>query len=279
MDKYELLPRQLLWENVISETDLFQPDSCSDEILLMTHSADYLQKLERLDLTRKEERKIGFPVRKDLIQRGKVISHGSLECALSALGGEVALNIAGGTHHAFRDRGEGFCIFNVFAITSNFLLHNHLVKQILIVDLDVHQGNGTASIFKDDPRVFTFSLHGHQHYPILKEKSDLDLALPNGTSDEVYMIELKNALIPLIELVKPDLILYLAGVDVLVTDKLGKLALTIQGCYQRDAFVFETCAKYGIPVAVSMGGGYSKEIKHIVNAHANTYKAAKDVFS
>ena len=279
MEKYELLPQQLIRENVVTESDFFEPRSCSHEILLLTHSMDYLRKLESLEISRKEARKIGFPVRNDLIERGKVIAHGSLECAQIALGGEIALNIAGGTHHAFRDRGEGFCIFNDFAITANYLLHNHVVKQILIVDLDVHQGNGTASIFRDDDRVFTFSMHGNQHYPILKEQSDLDVAVPNGTTDEVYLDRLKQTLIPLIETLKPELILYLAGVDVLATDKLGKLALTPGGCYQRDAFVFESCAKYGIPVAVSMGGGYSKEIKHIVNAHANTYKAALSVFS
>lgn len=279
MEKYELLPQQLLLENVIDETQFFHPQACSDEMILLTHTREYLDKLTNLTLTRKEERKIGFPVRPDLIDRGRVIAHGSYECALYALnGGSVALNIAGGTHHAYPERGEGFCIFNDFAIAANQLLKEEKVRQILIVDLDVHQGNGTAHIFKSEPRVFTFSMHGFHNYPHLKESSDLDISLPNKTEDKEYLSTLHSHLPNLIETVRPDLVFFLAGVDVVATDRLGKLALTEQGCYDRDKFVFESCYRYGIPVAVSMGGGYSPQIKHIINAHANTYKAANTVF-
>ena len=278
MEKYTLLPEQLLFEGTVEESDFFEPQSCTDEILLWTHSREYLDQLQRLDLTRREEKKIGFPVRSDLISRGRVIAHGTIECALHALNGEVALNIAGGTHHAFRGHGEGFCIFNDFAIAANYLLQHKLVKKVVIVDLDVHQGNGTASIFRHDPRVFTFSMHGHKNYPILKEKSDLDIPLANGTQDEEYLHVLQSNLPRVLESARPDLVFYLSGVDVLSTDKLGKLALSIQGTYERDLFVYETCAKLGIPVATSMGGGYSEHIRDIIKAHANTYCAAKKVF-
>jgi acetoin utilization deacetylase AcuC-like enzyme len=279
MDKYDLLSQQLVYENIIQEDQFFHPQSCPDEILLMTHTKDYLDKLTNLTLSRKEERRIGFPVRDDLIARGRVIAHGTIECALHAIDGGVALNIAGGTHHAFRDRGEGFCIFNDFAIASNFLLETNRVKKILIVDLDVHQGNGTANIFQGDDRVFTFSMHGRQNYPLKKEFSDLDIELEIGMKDDEYLSILEGHLPGLIDKVKPDLIFFLSGVDVLETDRLGKLGLSLAGCKRRDEVVFELCYQRGIPVAVSMGGGYSPQIKHIVNAHANTYKAAVDVFT
>lgn len=278
MVKYELLSQQLLLENVVDEKDFFEPASCSDDIILLTHSPVYLSKLKSLSLSRKEERKIGFPVRHDLITRGRVIAHGTIECALYALEGGVALNIAGGTHHAFRDRGEGFCIFNDFAIAANHLLDQAIADRILIIDLDVHQGNGTASIFREDPRVFTFSMHGHQQYPLLKEQSDLDVAVKNGTGDEEYLEILEKHLEALIDDHQPDIVFYLSGVDVLETDKLGKLSLSTEGCYERDLMVFRACYKKGLPVAVSMGGGYSAQVRHIVNAHANTYKAAAAVF-
>ena len=278
MEKYELLPQQLLLENVVEESDFFEPDPCSDEILLWTHSPEYLHKLMHLDLSRKEERKIGFPVRSDLIARGRVIAHGTIECAEHALIEGIALNIAGGTHHAFRDRGEGFCIFNDFAIAANYLLRTEQVNQILIIDLDVHQGNGTASIFRNEERVFTLSVHGHQNYPIFKEKSDLDIAVKNGTQDDEYLDTIQKHIPPVIDQVRPDIVFYLSGVDVLGTDKLGQLDLSLKGCMDRDNIIFEFCKEKGLPVAVSMGGGYSKHIKDIVNAHANTYKAARKVF-
>lgn len=199
-------------------------------------------------------------------------------CCKIAMDSGVALNIAGGTHHAYADRGEGFCVFNDFAIASNMLLHEGGAERILIVDLDVHQGNGTARIFANDKRVFTFSMHGEKNYPLRKEKSDLDIGLPDKTGDELYLKTLQEHLPSLIKNHKPDLIMYLAGVDILETDKLGRLSLTVQGCKRRDHFVFRQCIDHQIPVAVSMGGGYSPNIKTIVDAHANTFRLAADLF-
>jgi acetoin utilization deacetylase AcuC-like enzyme len=190
----------------------------------------------------------------------------------------VAMNVAGGTHHAFADRGEGFCVFNDIALAANVLLSQQLVKKILIVDLDVHQGNGTAKIFEKDPRVFTFSMHGARNYPTRKEQSDLDIGLPDQTNDQLYLSTLKETLPRLMDEVQPDFIFYLAGVDVLATDKLGRLALSMEGCKQRDRLVLETCHRNQIPVAISMGGGYSERLAHIVEAHCNTFREAMRLY-
>jgi len=186
--------------------------------------------------------------------------------------------VAGGTHHAFADRGEGFCCFNDQAVAANYLLDKGLARKILIVDLDVHQGNGTASIFRDEPRVFTFSMHGERNYPLRKEQSDLDIGLPDGMEDEAYLNILKENLPRIADEFQPDFVFYQSGVDVLASDKLGRLHLTRQGCRERDWFVLSFCKRNRIPVAVSMGGGYSPRIADIVEAHANTFRVAQELF-
>ena len=188
------------------------------------------------------------------------------------------MNVAGGTHHAFSYKGEGFCLLNDIAIAANYLLDRKLAQRILIVDLDVHQGNGTAQIFRNDARVFTFSLHGARNYPTRKEPSDLDIGLPDKTTDEYYLRVLQQVLPRLLDTFQPEFLFYLSGVDVLSTDKLGRLSLTLDGCRRRDLFVLESCRRNNIPVAVSMGGGYSERIAHIVEAHANTFRVAQEVF-
>ena len=278
MDKYDLLPEQLLYEGSITQDNFFNPNQLSDEQILLTHTPEYLHKLNNNILDRKEQRAIGFPIRPELITRGKHIANGTLQCAHYAMEYGVAMNIAGGTHHAYADRGEGFCIFNDFAITANVLLTEKRVKQILIVDLDVHQGNGTAKIFENDPRVFTFSMHGAKNYPLRKERSDLDIGVDDGIVDADYLALLKSHLPRLLEKVQPDLILYLAGVDILSTDKLGRLGVTREGCKRRDQFVFSEAKKNNIPVAVSMGGGYSEQIRDIIEAHANTFRVAQEMY-
>jgi len=255
MEKYTLLPEQLVYENTVSPDAFFSPKALSLEQIAFTHSREYLEKLENLTLSRKEIRDIGFPVSKALIERGKHIAGATYQCAQYALEYGCALNIAGGTHHSFKDRGEGFCVFNDFAIAANLLLDEKAVQQILIVDLDVHQGNGTAHIFKNNAQVFTFSMHGERNYPLRKESSDLDIDLVDKTKDDFYLNTLKETLEPLIERVKPDLIFYLSGVDILESDKLGRLSVTKEGCKHRDEHVFELCKKFEIPVAVCMGGG------------------------
>lgn len=213
-----------------------------------------------------------------LIWRGRHIAKGTYDCARFAMDHGVALNVAGGTHHAYADCGEGFCVFNDFAIASNMLIAEKKVKQVLIVDLDVHQGNGTARIFQDRPEVFTFSMHGEKNYPLRKEQSDLDIGLPDGISDDYYLKLLKQHLPKVIDRVKPDILFYLAGVDILESDQLGRLKVTRDGCKKRDEIVFEEALRRSIPVAVSMGGGYSRKVSDIVEAHANTYRVAMDLF-
>ena len=188
------------------------------------------------------------------------------------------MNIAGGTHHAYTDHGEAFCLLNDQAIGARYLQEKGLAKNILIVDLDVHQGNGTAEIFSDDPSVFTFSMHGKSNYPFKKEVSDHDIALDDDADDEMYLGLLHETLPKLIASQRPDFIYYLCGVDVIASDKLGKLGLSIEGCKQRDRFVLETCKAAQIPVMCSMGGGYSPDIKTIVEAHANTFRLAQHIF-
>ena len=279
MLKYELLPEQLLREGTATATDFFVAQPPSDKDILRVHDADYYQRLRLGQLTRQEERATGFPWSAALFEREITILGGTIEAARLALVHGVAFNIAGGTHHAFRARGEGFCLLNDQAAAAAWLLANvPAVRKVLIVDLDVHQGNGTAAIFQEEPRVFTFSMHGARNYPARKEQSDLDLPLPDGTDDSTYLKLLGETLPRLLDEQQPDFVFYLAGVDVLATDKLGHLALTRDGCRQRDELVLGLCHRHRLPVMVCMGGGYSERIADIVEAHANTYRVAAGLY-
>lgn len=278
MLKYELIPGQLLYEGTLRQENLFSPAICEDEIICWTHDPAYLNKLHEQTLTAKEQRHIGFPQSPQLTKRELMITQGTINCCYYALENGVALNVAGGTHHAFFDRGEGFCMLNDFAVASNYLLRKKLVKQILIVDLDVHQGNGTASLFANEPRVFTFSMHGAHNYPFHKEQSDLDIGLKDGTDDDTYLTLLKEHLLKLLEIVKPDFVCYLAGVDILATDQFGKLKVSMKACAQRDALVLEALQQRNIPCAIAMGGGYSPDVRTIVEAHCQTFRLAKDIY-
>jgi len=278
MLKYELIPGQLLHEGSITAESLVAPSICPDEYILWTHQKAYLQKLQQQTLSAKEQRHIGFPQSPMLTKRELIITQGTINCCYYAMDNGVAMNVAGGTHHAFADRGEGFCMLNDMAIASNYLLRKNLAKKILIIDLDVHQGNGTAKLFEQEPRVFTFSMHGHHNYPFHKEKSDLDVPLNDGTDDATYLGLLQQILPQLIEKEKPDFAFFLSGVDILATDKYGKLLVSMQGCKQRDEFVFSTLQQYKIPCVVAMGGGYSADVKIITEAHCNTFRVARDVY-
>jgi acetoin utilization deacetylase AcuC-like enzyme len=278
MEKYELLPQQLLYEGTVTEENFFQPDPLDESLILSTHDKEYWDKLKNLKLSRKEERKTGFPLSKELVDRELIITEGTVRSAKYALENGAAMNIAGGTHHAYTNRGEGFCLLNDIAVSSNYLLGQNLANQILVVDLDVHQGNGTAQIFENEDRVFTFSMHGEKNYPLKKEQSDLDIELPDNTGDKEYLEILRNKLPELIEAVNPDFVFFQSGVDVLADDKLGRLALTINGCKQRDEIVLETCYHNNLPVCMSMGGGYSKQLSKIIEAHSNTYRLAQKIF-
>jgi len=279
MLKYELIPEQLLYEGTITTHSLFAPSPCEDDVVLWTHDAAYVQKLHQQTLSAREQRHIGFPQSPQLTLREFVIAQGTIDCCHHAILHGVALNVAGGTHHAFASRGEGFCLLNDFGVAANYLLKKGHAHKILIIDLDVHQGNGTASLFEHEPRVFTFSMHGAHNYPFHKEKSDLDIALNDGTEDGLYLSLLRNTLDSLLDQLQPDFAFYLSGVDILSTDKFGKLKISMAGCRQRDEMVFTKLKQAGIPCVVAMGGGYSPDIKTIVEAHCNTFRVAKDIYA
>tara|TARA_Y100000766_G_C18803976_1_gene554522 strand:+ start:117 stop:1019 length:903 start_codon:yes stop_codon:yes gene_type:complete len=278
MIKYELIPEQLIMENTCVERNFFKPGNIKDDIILLTHEKYYYEKLKNQELDKKEIRAIGFPMSKLLLDREKTIVQGTLECSLNALKYGISMNIAGGTHHAFTNRAEAFCILNDQAIAANFLINKNYCKKVLILDLDVHQGNGTAEIFRDNKNVFTVSFHGEKNYPFRKEKSDYDFGFSDGTLDKEYLNIIKYEIPRLIENFEPDFIFYLSGVDIIVNDKLGRLSVSIDGCKERDRFVFNYCKLNSIPIQVSMGGGYSPILKDIIEAHANTFRLAQEIY-
>jgi acetoin utilization deacetylase AcuC-like enzyme len=278
MLKYVRIPKQLMYEGTVDKTHFFSPAPVALSTVLLTHDAEYVKKLLEQTLSQKEQRQIGFPQSLQLTQRELIITQGTIDCCLFALENGIAMNIAGGTHHAFADRGEGFCLLNDFAVAANYLLKNKLATKILIIDLDVHQGNGTAKLFEDEPRVFTFSMHGSNNYPFQKEQSDLDIPLADGTDTDAYLHQLKTTLPGLIRDQQPDFAFYLSGVDILSTDQFGKLNVSLAGSRERDHFVLTQLKEHEIPVAVSMGGGYSKDINIIIEAHCNTFRAATALY-
>ncbi|WMJ74422.1 histone deacetylase [Cytophagaceae bacterium ABcell3] len=278
MEKYALIHDQLVYEGTVSDDNFFTPIPAKEHYITEVHQPSYWEKLKNLNLTKQEERRTGFPLSAGLVEREVTIVGGTVQTAIYAIKYGVSLNIAGGTHHAYSDRGEGFCLLNDIAVAAGYLLKKGLAHRILICDLDVHQGNGTAEIFAGSDNVFTFSMHGEGNYPHKKESSDLDVGLPDKTTDEGYLHVLTDHLTEILENFKPDFIFYQSGVDVLSTDKLGRLSLTKDGCKDRDAFVLETCYKYGLPVSITMGGGYSPRIADITEAHCNTFRLAKQIF-
>lgn len=279
MDKYDLLPKQLLHEGTVQESDFFEPTSLTEENLLEVHCPNYWNRLLNLNLSDREQRVSGFKHSKELIEREITIMEGTRMAAQLALTTKIGFNIAGGTHHAFFDRGEGFCLLNDQVIAAKWLLNNSKIQKILIVDLDVHQGNGTASLLENEDRIFTFSMHGENNYPMQKEKSDLDVPLKDGISNKEYNYLLEKSLDSVLSKFNPDFMFYQCGVDILETDKLGKLGITMEGCADRDRIVFQTAKQLDIPIVCSMGGGYSPQIKHIVEAHANTFRIGLDIIT
>lgn len=278
MIKYELIPGQLQYEGCLGPENFFEPEACSEETVLLTHTPEYWDKLAHQRLSAKEARAIGLPPSPELTRRELVLTQGTIDCCGYALRNGVSLNVAGGTHHAFADRGEGFCLLNDFGVAANYMLQQRTVSRMLIVDLDVHQGNGTASLFQQEPRVFTFSMHGAHNYPFRKETSDYDVPLEDGLDDEGYLALLQTHLPPLLQRVKPELVFFLSGVDILASDQFGKLNVSLDGCRRRDIFVYSQLQQRNIPCVTAMGGGYSKDIRVIVEAHCNTFRAAKDIY-
>ena len=278
MEKYDLLPKQLVHEGTCDPEDFFSPLAVDDQIVKVIHQKEYVDRLKHMKLDISEVRKIGFPISKQLVEREFIIAGGTIEGALKSLESGISFNIAGGTHHAHSSHGEAFCMLNDQAISARYLLDHQHAKKVLIIDLDVHQGNGTAEIFKKEERVFTFSMHGKKNYPFKKENSDWDIALDDDTGDEVYLNLLNDTLPRLFERADPDFVFYLSGVDVVDTDRLGRLGLSIEGCKKRDEQVLKFCHKRSLPAQCSMGGGYSKDIKLIIEAHANTFRLAQQIY-
>lgn len=279
MLKYELIPEQLMYEGLITQANLFAPEKLEEEVILWSHDAAYWAQLRDLTLSAKDQRRMGLPLSAQLIERELRIARGTIDAALHAKAFGIAFNVAGGTHHAGSGWAEGFCLLNDQAIAANYLLHKKLAERILIIDLDVHQGNGTAEILSAEPRVFTFSMHGEKNFPFTKELSDLDIGLDDGTGDAVYLSILEKQLPELVRMHRPDFVFYLSGVDVLASDRLGKLSMSREGCRERDRLVLQCCKDNGLPVQVSMGGGYSPVIRDIVDAHCNTFKLGIDLFA
>jgi len=278
MEKYELIPQQLLHEGLVEKDSFFYPNVAKDFWIEKAHDKEYISKLNHLTLSKSEIRKTGFPLSKELVNREYIITQGTLDCVDFAIKYGASANIAGGTHHAFRDRGEGFCMFNDVAIGSYYALEKYQMQSILILDLDVHQGNGTASILKDNDKVFTFSMHGEKNYPFHKEKSNLDIPVKDGINGKEYLKKLKENLDFLSVELSPDIIFYISGVDILDTDKLGRLAVKREDCKKRDEMVFEFSKKCKAPIVTVMGGGYSEKIYDIVEAHCNTFKSMLSLF-
>lgn len=278
MQKYTLLPMQLLHEGIVQEQDFFAPEPIGLEHVYKVHHQDYIDRFITGRLSPLEARRIGFEQSPLLVERELRLTNGTVLGALKAMDTGIAFNIAGGTHHAGYDFGEGFCMINDQAVAAQYLIDHTTIKNVLIIDLDVHQGNGTANIFRQQPAVYTFSMHGQNNYPFRKETSDLDIGLDDGTTDEVYLHLLEETLPKLIHEVRPGFIFYQAGVDILQQDKMGRMACTIPGCRRRDEMVLSLAKKYNIPLQCSMGGGYAPDIKTIIEAHTNTYRVAASLY-
>ena len=276
--KFELVRDRLLKDGTLQSCEITEPQPAKIEDVLLVHTEDYITRLRNGTLTTREIRRLGLPWSKSLVRRSFLACSGTINAARHALKNGVASNLAGGTHHAFPDRGEGFCVLNDIAITVRVLQKENLAKKILIVDCDVHQGNGTAFIFKNEADVFTFSMHGAKNYPLFKEKSTLDIELPDKTGDAEFLETLNKAL-PRIFLHNPDLVFYLGGADPFEKDKLGRLGLTIEGLQQRDEMVLSFAKNKKIPIVTTMSGGYAQDINDTVEIHCNTIRSVRKVFA
>ncbi|MGK7954108.1 MAG: histone deacetylase [Crocosphaera sp.] len=278
MSKFTLLYELLLREKIAKSNDIYSPEFPEESLLELVHCPNYITAYCQGTLTNKEQRRIGLPWSEALAKRTCIAVGGTILTAKLALKFGLACNTAGGTHHAFRSYGSGFCIFNDLAIATRVLQKLNLVKTVLIIDLDVHQGDGTAKIFQNDPTVFTFSMHCDSNFPREKQKSDLDVSLPQGLDDDGYLQILSQHLHDLLSQIKPDLILYDAGVDVHAQDHFGKLSLTDTGIYRREMLILSSCIAQGYPVASVIGGGYAKDLKSLVERHSLLHRAAKNVY-
>jgi acetoin utilization deacetylase AcuC-like enzyme len=268
--KYALVRERVLADNIVAADAVHDPARISLDDLLLVHTPDYVDRFTRGALTTNEERRLGFPWSDALVERAYRAAGGTSEAARAALDHGIAMNLAGGTHHAFSSHGEGFCVFNDVAVAIRALQRDREIERAAVIDLDVHQGNGTHAVFADDDRVFTFSMHGGRNYPFRKVAGDLDIELADRTGDDDYLSLLADALPRVIDAARPDLVVYLAGADPHEHDRLGRLALTFDGLARRDSMVLEQCREVGIPVAVTIAGGYGDPIDDTVRVHATT---------
>jgi len=278
MPKYARL-HQIVAEANLSGVELTTSTAASDEQLLRVHHAEYLNRFLCGEMTEQEMRRIGFPWSPELVVRSRYAVGGTIDACHVALSDGLAVNLAGGTHHAYPDHGEGYCVFNDVAVATRAMQAEHLVKRMVILDCDVHQGNGTAVIFVGDPTVFTFSVHGAKNFPFHKEQSDLDIALPDGSGDEVFLDAVRIGVTRAVELAQADLAIYIAGADPFVGDRLGRLAMTKDGLAERDRWVLDHCCQRGLPIAVVMGGGYAKQVEDVVDIHQQTVRIAAQLTS
>ncbi|WP_432481458.1 histone deacetylase family protein [Moraxella sp. ZY200743] len=278
MAKYALLPKKLLADDIAKLSQFFTPTMATVDEILTTHTANYWHALNTQTLPPKDCRKIGLPMSQELIDRERLVVGATIECAKYALTDGISLSTSGGTHHAFADSGEGFCILNDVCVASHVLLDQGLTKKILILDLDVHQGNGNASIMADNANVFVMSMHGEKNYPYHKPKLDLDIHLADSMSDDEYLSLLTQHLPKVLDGFNPDFVFYQAGVDVLADDRLGRINLTMNGLYERERYVIQTLFDKGLPTVVTMGGGYAPDIDVIVQGHSLVFGVVCDVF-
>jgi len=277
MVKYSMLRERVARDGICSPGELLTPRAVTDEEILRAHAPDYLKRVASGTLTEKEVRRIGFPWSEKMVERSRRASGGTLGACLAALDEGFAANLAGGTHHAFSDRGEGYCVLNDSAIAARAVQAAGLVERVLIIDTDVHQGNGTAAIVRGDPTVFTFSVHGAKNFPFHKEESDLDAPLPDGAGDTEFLAALERGLEVALDATDASLAIYLAGADPFEGDRLGRLSVTKSGLAERDRIVLETSRERGIPVAITMAGGYASEVGDTVNVHFQSIRRAADL--
>jgi len=278
MAKYRMLRERIVAEGILAPESLSVPDPIGWDELRLVHDDRYVEAVAAGTLSHDAQRRIGFPWSPMMVERSRRSVGATLAAAREALRAGcqpgVSANLAGGTHHAFRDRGEGYCVFNDVAVAARVLQREGAIDRVLVVDCDVHQGNGTASIFSGDPAVFTLSFHGERNFPFRKETSDRDVAFPDGTGDARYLAALAAHVPEVLDVHAPDLVFYLAGADPYEGDRLGRLKMTVDGLRARDRFVFEACASRGVPVASVMSGGYAEDVSAIVAIHTNTIREA-----
>ncbi|MCO6451079.1 MAG: histone deacetylase [Caldilineales bacterium] len=279
IQKYALLRQRVAASDLIPPHRLCLPAAADDLALLRVHTSDYVNRVVTGALSAQEVRRIGFPWSLQLVERSRRSVGGTLAACRSALADGVSVNLAGGTHHAFSDHGQGFCVFNDVAVAARAMQAEGRAKRVLIIDCDVHQGNGTAAIFAADPAVFTFSIHGAKNFPFHKEPGDLDVALPDHTEDEAYLRILDESLDSVFAQFEADLVIYLAGADPFAGDALGRLNLSKAGLAQRDRMVFERCRQAGLPVAVTMSGGYARLVEDTVDIHFQTVRLAAELLA